>query len=120
MPDIMAAFPSTYLKAADLGKSRPTVTIDRVSLEEVGDDHKPVVYFAGKDKGLVLNKTNAGAIVDIAGTSDYSKWGGVAIRLFATKTEYAGKRVDCIRIDEPEGAKPPAREFGDDTADIGF
>jgi len=95
----MDAFPSSYLKAADLGHSRVLVTIQKVVIEAIGDDHKPVVYFVGKEKGLVLNKTNAQSIAEIAGTYDSDEWGGVQIRLFATKTDYAGKRVDCIRVD---------------------
>lgn len=120
--NINDAFPSSYLKAADLGPNRPTVTITEVKYEDIGGEHKPVVYFAGKDRGLVLNKTNANSIIEIAGSPVTEDWAGVKIVLFATKTEFQGKRVDCIRIDAPVGqprainlskksTPPPAPEY---------
>jgi hypothetical protein len=35
-------FPSRFVKAADIGDKEVIVTIDRVEMEDVGDDHKPV------------------------------------------------------------------------------
>jgi hypothetical protein len=57
-----SAFPSNYLRAADLQGRNVTVTIDRVAMEDIGGDHKPVLYFRGKEKGMVLNKTNGNNI----------------------------------------------------------
>ena len=62
--DINSAFPSNYLKAADLRGGRVTVAIDSVVIENIGDEDKPIVYFQGKEKGLVLNKTNANMVRD--------------------------------------------------------
>ena len=60
---ISDAFPSNYLKAADLQSKDVRVTIDKVMMEEIASgEHKPVVYFRGHDKGLVLNKTNGNNI----------------------------------------------------------
>ena len=59
---VSAAFPSPYLKASDLQGRRIPVKILRVEMQELGDELKPVVYFEGKAKGLVLNKTNANTI----------------------------------------------------------
>ena len=107
------------MKASDLGKQRVTVTVARLLLEDVGGDgeQKPVLYFEGHEKGLVLNKTNANAIVEIADTADYTEWPGVQILLFATTTEFRGKTVPCIRITAPpEGTKQvrkPEPETGD-------
>jgi alanyl-tRNA synthetase len=62
--NINDAFPSTFLKAYDLQGKTPTVTIDRVEFQQVRSgrtgttDTKPIVYFTGKGKGLLLNKTN--------------------------------------------------------------
>ncbi len=94
------AFPSAYLKASDLGTNQPVVTIDRVAYEPVGRDKemKMVVYFAGKEKGVVLNKTNSKKITEIAGTPETDDWTGTKVRLFATTTEFAGETVECIRI----------------------
>jgi hypothetical protein len=109
--NIQSAFPSDYIKASDLGKHRVKATIEDVKIEKIGtDDQKPVVYFQGKEKGLVLNKTNANMIAEIAGTDETDEWVGVQIVMFVTKVEYAGKRVDGIRVDYPADKQPPKVE----------
>lgn len=106
--NIQTAFPSDYVKAADLGRNRVKATIDNVTIEKIGnEDQKPVVYFQGKEKGLVLNKTNANMISEIAGTDETDDWKGVQIVMYVTKVEYAGKRVDGIRVDYPADRQPP-------------
>ena len=100
--DINVAFPSKWLKAADLQGKRVTVVIDRVDMEDVGDkdEDKPVVYFQGKTKGLVLNRTNASTIAEICdNSSETDDWIGVSISLYSEKVDFKGRRVDAIRID---------------------
>lgn len=99
---IGTAFPGQFLKAADLQGRRVQVVIERVEMEDIGGDQKPVVHFKGKERGLVLNKTNANAIWGFTGTDDTDDWEGVAITLFPSKTDFQGRRVDCIRIDPPD------------------
>jgi len=97
---------STHLKAEELGPGKHiTVTIDRVEMEKVGDDQKPVMYFVGKQKGLALNKTNTNAITDILGTDESDDWTGHRISLYTTKVDYQGKRVLAIRVEEAPAAK---------------
>ena len=102
-------FPSKYLRAADLDGREPIVTINRVILETLGDDRKPVAYFDGKDKGLVLNKTNWNAIEDISVEDDCDNWKGVKVKLITVKVEYQGKRVPGIRIEEVSDKPAPRR-----------
>lgn len=103
------AFPSDYLKAADLNGKSIRVTIDTVTLEKMGDEQKAIVHFVGKDKGLVLNKTNANRIVEAVGSEETDDWRGWSFVLYSTKVDYQGKRVDAIRIDDrPGAAKAPA------------
>jgi hypothetical protein len=119
---IGAAFPSSYLKASDLQGKAVRVTIDSVSTETLGDDRKAVLHFVGKEKGLVLNKTNANRIVEATGSDETDDWEGWSITLYATKVDYQGKRVDAIRVDDRPGsskaparkATPPPREPGED------
>ena len=111
--NINAAFPSTYLKAADLLGKRVVVTIERVTMEDIGDESKkPVLRLQGKDKAVVLNKTNAAMLVEICGTEETERWRGISIVLYPTRVDYQGKRVDAIRIDYPQqtyqAAPPPA------------
>ena len=100
MPSINDAFPSNYLKASDIRGAEPVVTIDHVAFEAVGRQRemKAVVYFKGKEKGVVLNKTNATKITQIAGTDLTEQWDGVRVKLYATETEFAGETVECIRV----------------------
>ena len=98
------AFPSTYLKAADLKGHSVEVIIDRIDYEEVGDGKKPVAYFVGKERGLVLNVTNSVVIRDRFGT-ETDDWHGKTIFVYPTKTSFRGELVDCLRVrlpDEPE------------------
>jgi len=103
--DINAAFPSKWLKAADLKGNKVAVVISGVEMEDVGDKdegEKPVCYFEGKSKGLVLNKTNSSMIAELCGNSfETDDWIGAKIILFSTKVDYQGRRVDAIRIDPP-------------------
>jgi hypothetical protein len=101
---ISTAFPSKYLKAADLQDRNVTVVMDTVELEDVGDnERKPVVYFQGKTKGLVLNKTNARTIAAGYG-DDTAGWRGRPIMLFSAMVDFRGDTVEAIRV-----RMPPAR-----------
>lgn len=105
--NITTIFPSNYLKAADLQGKRVKVNIKQVLIEDIGGEDKPVIYFENKDKGVVLNKTNANMIAEIAGTPETDEWAGVPIVLYAAKVDFQGRRVDAIRIDWPAEAKKP-------------
>ncbi len=98
--NISEAFPSKYLKASDLAGSEPVVTIDRVEMEPVGQkkEMKAVLFFLGKEKGLVLNVTNSRKITELTGSGITEEWHGQRIRLYATETQFGGDTVDCIRI----------------------
>ena len=106
---ISNAFPSNYLKAADLNGKAVRVTIDSVTMEKLGDDQKAILHFVGKDKSLVLNKTNVNRIIEATGTDETDDWAGWSVVLYACKVDFQGKRVDALRIDDRPGAtKPPA------------
>src|SRR5262245_20329528 len=119
---ISSAFPSTYLKAADLQDRNITVTIDRVEMEDIGSDHKPVIYFQGKEKGLVLNRTNSNNIAAVYG-DETADWAGKEITLYPTIVDFQGRSVDAIRVRAPQkrippggnGPQKPSRELVDDT-----
>ncbi len=100
-----SAFPSQYLRASDLEGRQVNVTIDTVNMQEVGQGSEakqlPVVYFVGKDSGLVLNKTNANVLVAAFG-DESDAWSGRKITLFSTPVPYQGKMVDGIRFTIPQ------------------
>ncbi len=102
------AFPSTYLKAADLDDEKWVVTIEEIKMELVGQGedqtHKPVAYFRELEKGLVLNKTNGTAISTIYG-DESDDWSGQRITLFSTWVDFGGKQVEAIRVEPRRPAK---------------
>ncbi len=69
-------FPSKYLKAADLQGRNVTVKMARVEQEKIGDDMKLILYFQGKERGVVLNKTNANNIASLYG-GETEDWYGM-------------------------------------------
>lgn len=100
-------FPSTYLKAADLQGRAVRVNISHVDIEEIsGGERKPVVYFQGKEKGLVLNKTNSNNIAAAYGY-ETEDWQGQPVELFEMMVDYQGKSVPAIRIRVPRVSRQP-------------
>lgn len=102
--NIGKAFPSNYLKNTDFTGKRAVMTIESVVIENIGDEDKPVAYFTESKLGLVLNKTNANMIAEIAKSEETDNWIGVKIILYSTKVDYQGRRVDAIRVDAPAGS----------------
>jgi len=98
--DIDLAYPSPYLRAADLNGAIVSVVIERVVQEPVGRERelKLVLYFAGRKKGLILNKTNARKIADLLGERDSDHWIGHRIGLVSTVVEYQGNITQGIRV----------------------
>lgn len=95
---ISQAFPSKYVSSADLQGRTVSVSISHVEMEEVGvGEHKPVLYFQGKQKGMVLNKTNASMLVTLFGDNT-DNWAGQPIELFSIHTEFQGKPVEGLRV----------------------
>lgn len=94
---IDSAFPSQYLKAADLQGKKVTVTMSHVDMEDIGGDLKPILYFIGKDKGLVLNKTNSNTIAMMHGY-ETDEWSGKSITLVEAMVDFQGRTVAAIRV----------------------
>ncbi len=104
------AFPTKYISAADLTGRACVVTIETTVQETVGQppENRPVVYFRGKQKGFILNKTNAHAITFLHG-DESDNWRGKQIEIYPTTTDFAGRIVDCIRVRGPgQVAIPPS------------
>ena len=117
--DINSAFATKYLKASDLQGRDIPVKMGRVEQEKVGDDMKLILYFQGKEKGMVLNKTNANAIADVYG-GETEDWYGKQIILFEQMVDFQGKRVPGLRIRAPRREAAPARQPQRQMADADF
>lgn len=120
MANYKEAFPSKYIRAADLkGKSVP-VEIERVDREAIqgAAGRKLVVYFVNRDKGLVLNKTNASMIAKIANSDDTDEWVGTNIVIYPKEVEFQGELVDAVRVAAPAKVAPKAASFEDNPDDV--
>ena len=107
------AFPSAFLKASQIRK--PTdVQIDRVDMHEFDDGPKPVVYFVGKDPGVVLNKTRWMALAELCQAEDSEDWRGHWVTVTTGKVMFAGKSVDGIKFERSSKAQPEAPAHDDD------
>ena len=95
--NIAEEFPSKYLRASDLKNRDVLVKMSHVERESLGDDTKPVLYFVGKEKGIVLNKTNATAIMAAYG-EDTDDWRDQEIVLFSAMVTFQGKTQPAIRV----------------------
>ena len=91
-------FSGNYLKAEDLKGASPRVTIAKVEMQEFDNGNKLIVSFQGKDKSLVLNKTNANIIAENTGSQETDDWIGQTIQLTVKRVEFEGKLVPAIRV----------------------
>lgn len=102
---------SATLKASDLKGHEVRATIAGYEVIEFnrddgGKEKKLALSFAGKEKKLVLNKTNTGRIADAYG-NESDDWSGKTIILYEEKVEFNGALVPAIRVRVP---KPEAMD----------
>ncbi len=106
-------FPSSYLKAEDLQGREVKVIIRECKMEKMGDEDKLFIYFRGKEKAMVCNKTNANRIAHYFG-DDTDDWLGKEITLGVELVDYQGKTTEAIRVkgavkvDSSSGTAPGA------------
>jgi hypothetical protein len=97
---------SRFVKPYDLQGREPVVIIAKVVIEPVGwgkaQTQEPVIYFAGKDKGLKANATILRAIAGFAG-DEMDRWVGVSVQLYTTtdRNPKNGLQVPVVRIKAP-------------------
>ena len=108
MPPTVYDFFTFYLEAAHLQGQARTVTIAAAEAAQVfnprtnHNDPALVVKFRNANRALKLNKTQAEALMTIAG-EDYTKWTGTVVILSPAKSRN-GK--DTILISPVESEKP--------------
>jgi hypothetical protein len=112
MTALSSAFPSKWLKHGDLGGKARKFLMSHVENIEIGfganKETKPVLFFEGTDKGLVLNRTNANAIIEAYG-DEMDNFAGKELILVPTCTEFQGKSHDVIRVRAPKPGDKTAR-----------
>jgi hypothetical protein len=102
--DYRAFFDQEFLGVWDLPDGKVAVAvISEVKRQKFydknkkGDSSKPIVYFQGKKKGLLCNKTNAGAIAKMYG-NNVKGWIGKPIALYKADVEAFKQTVQAIRV----------------------
>ena len=114
------AFPSKFLKSADV-KAKPVIAvISHVEMEAVGQGadqkNKPILYLEGH-KPIVLNRTNFETLEEAFGDSD--NWPNHKVKIHSALTRFQGKAVDGIRV-SPIVPKPAPKgdpaELNDEVA----
>jgi len=113
---------SDYLKATDIPAGREAKVIiaacAMVQMDNNGEKQtKLALSFHGKEKKLLLNKTNAGTISHVHGP-DTDNWIEKEIIMFSTQVDFAGQMVDAIRLRVVKPIPPGQEENFDD--DIPF
>ncbi len=107
--DINAAFPSKYVKAAEVKGKQIPLTIRTVEMEEMPDkDERPVVYFNETQRGMVLNRTNADTIKEAYG-SQTEAWTSKPIVLSTIRVNNpnGGGMVDGLCVTTPAQTPTP-------------
>lgn len=106
-------YPTKYLRGSDLAGHAVAVTIENILLESFYDQEsrdnvkKPVLYFTGKSKGLILSKSLAYKLATILNSDDMDDWKGQPIVIFTEKRSVYGdvKDVFSARAAQPESVR---------------
>jgi hypothetical protein len=118
-------FKKRFLDAASLQGREHRVTIEGAKTETLNDELKLIVWFVGKDKEWIVNKTNSQTIAQVHGTNT-DRWAGGEVVLFSTTVQGPNGMVQGIRCRaiprEPATGDPrPRSPLSDDLNDaIGF
>lgn len=96
-PDYLGAY------AFDDGKDM-IVQVKDVKIESIqnqqGKEDKPVLFFEGNVKPLILNKTNMKTIEAVTGSPYFDGWVGKKLQLYVTQVSGFGTITDAVRIRE--------------------
>jgi hypothetical protein len=102
-------FPSKYLKAPELQGKAVRGEIESWECAEFDNGNRPVIFLKGKEKGVVLNQTNANCLKDAYGDA-LDGWIGHGVEVAPIKTRNpAGKVVDGLCVTPVAAPKPKAK-----------
>lgn len=105
------------LKKEDIGQKRPIVTISGVDITEFDGEKKLVLKFAGKEKGMALNKTNL-LIISEAFGHETDHWRGKKVELWVDPyVTFGGKVVGGLKVTPKDTPPPPPPPKGEDFDD---
>lgn len=119
---ISEIFPRKYATGEDLKGQPFTLTIRTVTMEEMHPqpgspaEHKPVIYFAETQKGIILSPTLARQIQAIHG-DETDTWNGKRVTIYPQPMTVAGKPRVAIRARPAANGpsqQPPAAMLEED------
>jgi hypothetical protein len=118
-------FPSRFLKGEEITGKEVPVTIREVRRENVFSPQKNkkeavlVVYFQGKEKGVILKKQRALDLKTLSGSDDTDGWIGQTFRMFTEKKKTGEGVVDVIRFKDasPDDLPPDQKKALGDQLD---
>jgi hypothetical protein len=107
--DMGLGFLGTYITAAEIVGKAPTLTIERITIEEVEKLQKDdggagklqdriVVYFARAKRGWLMNRTNAECLRELFGSRETNDWIGKRVTLHAVQVRVGPKMEPGIRV----------------------
>jgi len=101
-------FKNKYLKGDKIADRKVVVAISRIKIEEVGrkKEQLPVLYFTGKDLGMVCNRTNWRTLTTLLG-DETDDWIGQRITLYTAPVEFEGETTMALRIMPKKPVAPP-------------
>lgn len=99
--DFDQLYPGRFLKSGELLGKKVTVTIADVEIDELegekGKRVQGIIHLKGKNKQIVLNKTNGLCLKGMFGRK-LGDWIDKRIVIFQDQTRFGSDTVDCIRI----------------------
>ncbi len=112
--NIKELHPSKWLAASDLEEQgEAAVTISKVTFEKMknkdgNEEEKPVIWFRGVQKGMVLNNTNKQRILTQYPAEDTDEWIGKRITIQVEMVEAFGKIAESLRVKLAPPQRKPA------------
>lgn len=106
-------FPSDWLKAYDLKGKAHTVTIEKITKEQLWNRESRqnedcwVLWFVNADKGLILNKGHAETIAEMYGPES-NDWISKRITIVPKVEQIKGEQKEVVRVSPVKPATKPA------------
>lgn len=101
--DMRKVFTSSFFRADDFDSEGRMYTIRIVMMQQINQEWKPVMYFEGQKRALVLNQTNSIAISQFPGfTPESDNWANRRIVLFSYHAMFQNKPQVRIGVRLPD------------------